>query len=131
MLTVRFVPRTTGPERLVCEAELVFGPEAGPLEGLKLVGFSLWRSAEGETYVSFPSRAFGRGSERRYFDLLRPVCGDTYDMATGGVVKRLKAWVLEEHAKWTLMRIPSGAGTISEAAYASQHSAADTVSGGD
>ena len=41
--------------------------------GLKLVGFSLWRSAEGEIYVTFPSRAFGAGQERRYFDYLRAV----------------------------------------------------------
>jgi hypothetical protein len=59
----------------VCEAEVVFPQAAGILAGLKLVGFSLWSSPEGEIYVTFPSRAFGAGQERRYFDYLRSVDG--------------------------------------------------------
>jgi hypothetical protein len=39
------------------------------------VGFSLWKSPEGEIYVTFPSRAFGAGQERRFFDYLRSVEG--------------------------------------------------------
>ena len=74
-MRVAFVERESAPERLVCEAELVFEAEAGPLAGMKLVGFSLWRSPEGEVYVTFPSRAFGTGSERRFFDYLRSVEG--------------------------------------------------------
>ncbi len=70
-VTFNFVQRE-GPERLVCEAELVFPATAGILAGLKLVGFSLWKSPEGEIYVTFPSRAFGASSDqRRYFDYLR------------------------------------------------------------
>ena len=72
---ITFVERENSPERLVCEAELVFG--AGLLAGMKLVGFSLWKSPEGELYVTFPSRAFGAGSERRFFDFLRSVEGET------------------------------------------------------
>jgi len=45
------------------QAELVFG--SGLLAGMKLVGFSLWKSPEGELYVTFPSRAFGTASEQR------------------------------------------------------------------
>ncbi len=74
-VTFTFVSREAGPERLVSEAELVF-PSTGILAGFKLVGFSLWRSPEGEVYVTFPSRAFGAGSERRFFDFLRSVEGD-------------------------------------------------------
>ena len=88
---VQFVARENGPERLVCEAEVIF--EDGPLAGTKLVGFSLWRSAEGEVYVTFPSRAFGAGSERRYFDYLRSVEG------TAEAVKAVKAWILDEYRK--------------------------------
>jgi hypothetical protein len=87
-MRVQFVRRENGPERLVCEAELVF--EDGPLGGMKLVGFSLWNGADGETYVTFPSRAFGGGSERRFFDYLRSVEG------TPGESRRVKAWILEE-----------------------------------
>jgi hypothetical protein len=89
-MRVQFVSRDNGPERLVCEAELLFDPE-GPLEGMKLVGFSLWRDAEGEVFVTFPSRAFGAGNERRYFDYLRSADG------AGGETKRLKSWILEEY----------------------------------
>ena len=73
-IRITFVERENSPERLACEAELVFG--AGLLAGMKLVGFSLWKSPEGELYVTFPSRAFGAGSERRFFDFLRSVEGE-------------------------------------------------------
>ncbi len=73
-MRVQFVQKENEPEKLVCEAEVLF-EEEGPLTGMKLVGFSLWRSPEGEVYVTFPSRAFGSGNERRYFDYLRSVEG--------------------------------------------------------
>jgi hypothetical protein len=88
-MRVQFVTKETGPERLVCEAELVFD-DGGPLAGMKLAGFSLWRSPEGDVYVTFPSRAFGQGGERRFFDYLRSVDG------SGADSKRVKAWILEE-----------------------------------
>jgi hypothetical protein len=87
---VQFVQKENGPERLVCEAEVVFDEAAGPLAGMKLVGFCLWRSPEGEVYVTFPSRAFGAGGERRYFDFLRSAAGSAAD------AKKVKAWILEE-----------------------------------
>jgi hypothetical protein len=88
-----FLTRESAPERLVCEAEVVFGSECGPLAGMKLVGFSLWRSPEGEVYVTFPSRAFGAGNERRFFDYLRSATGDSAD------AKRVKAWITEQYAE--------------------------------
>jgi hypothetical protein len=87
---VQFVDKPNGPERLVCDAEVVFDPGT-PLAGMKLVGFSLWRSAEGETYVTFPSRAFGSGNERKFFDYLRSV------EANGADTRRIKDWILEEY----------------------------------
>ncbi len=87
-MRVQFVKRENGPERLVCEAELVFDDE--PLTGMKLVGFSLWRGADGGLRVTFPARCFGLGSDRRYFDLLRSVGGLSVD------VKRVKTWILDE-----------------------------------
>jgi hypothetical protein len=89
-MRVVFVERDSAPERLVCEAEVVFEAEAGPLAGMKLVGFSLWRSPEGEVYVTFPSRAFGAGNERRFFDFLRSVEG------TAAESRRVKAWILDQ-----------------------------------
>ncbi|MCI0581823.1 MAG: hypothetical protein L0227_02840 [Chloroflexi bacterium] len=88
-VTVKFVKRGGGPERLLTEAEIVFGEDTGLMAGLKLVGFSLWKSPDGEIYVTFPSRAFGAGSERRFFDYLRSAEGDLT------AVKALKAWIVE------------------------------------
>jgi hypothetical protein len=89
-MRVQFVHRENGPERLICEAELLFEPADGILAGMKLVGFSIWQSQEGEHYVTFPSRAWGAGQERRYFDYLRSTDGKGNDS------KRVKAWILQE-----------------------------------
>jgi hypothetical protein len=106
-MRVVFVERDSAPERLVCEAEVVFEAEAGPLAGMKLVGFSLWRSPEGEVYVTFPSRAFGAGNERRFFDFLRSVEGTAADS------KRVKAWILEQYrcSREVPEESPVGSGT--------------------
>jgi len=48
------------------EAEIHFEKE-GSLTGTRLVGFCLWKRPDCEIYVTFPSRAFGAASERRYF----------------------------------------------------------------
>lgn len=89
-ISVNFVQREGNPERLVAEAEIVFGEDCGPLAGMKLVGFSLWRSPDGEVYVTFPSRAFGSGSDRRFFDYLRSVDGNA------DATKAVKAWIKEQ-----------------------------------
>jgi len=84
-MRVQFIQHQNSPERLICDAEVILSEE---LENMKLVGFSLWRSADGEVYVTFPSRAFGLGNERRYFDYLRSTEGLSAD------VKRVKDWIL-------------------------------------
>lgn len=89
-MRVQFVNKDHGPERLVCDAEIVFEAEDGPLSGMKLVGFALWRTAEGEVTVTFPSRAFGAGGERKFFDYLRSV------EANPAEPRRVKDWILEE-----------------------------------
>ncbi len=87
-MQVRFVPRTGGPDNLVCEAELVFEAQ-GPMAGMKLVGLSLWRGGDGDVRVTFPSRAYSSGADRRFFAYLRSDAGSPED------VKRVKAWILE------------------------------------
>jgi len=87
-MKIEFVARENGPERSVSEAEIHF--EEPGLAGLRLVGFSLWQAPEGEVFVTFPSRAFGAGGERRYFDYLRSVDG-----ADQGPAKTLKAAIIE------------------------------------
>jgi hypothetical protein len=72
-----FVPRQHGPENLIVDAELHFGHEDGDdLAGLRLIGFAIWDSPEGELYVTFPSRAFGEGPERKYQSLLKAITSD-------------------------------------------------------
>jgi hypothetical protein len=87
-MRVQFVERQNGPERLLCEAELVFD-EDGPLAGMKLVGISIWQGSESET-ITFPARSFGVGGERRFFDFLRAVQPGTQEP------KRVKDWILSE-----------------------------------
>ena len=89
-MRVEFLSRDNGPERLVCDGEIIFTSEDGPLAGMKLVGFALWKGAEGEVNVTFPSRAFGTGGERRFYDYLRSAEG------VAGDAKRVKEWILEE-----------------------------------
>ena len=88
-MRVQFVEKTNGPERLACDAEILF--DEGPLAGMKLVGFSVWRGAEGDVYVTFPSRAFGTATDRKYFDYLRA----TEPGAAGA--RKVKDWILEEY----------------------------------
>lgn len=74
-MRVEFAPNDgTQPANKLAEAELIF--EEGPLAGLKLVGFAVWGGPEGQTYCTLPSRAFGSGQDRRYFDYIRSVDGD-------------------------------------------------------
>jgi len=88
-MRVQFVEKANGPERLVCDAEILF--DEGQLSGMKLVGFAVWRGAEGDVYVTFPSRAFGTATDRKFFDYLRPVEAGV----AGG--RKVKDWILEEY----------------------------------
>jgi hypothetical protein len=46
----------------------------GTLEGMRLLGFSIWeRRNGGGRSVTFPSRAYSVNGERRNFSLLRPI----------------------------------------------------------
>jgi hypothetical protein len=76
VVSVRISPNTKGsPPGKLADAELIF--EAGPLSGLKLIGFSVWerRSGSGRN-VTFPARQYAVNGERRSFALLRPANGD-------------------------------------------------------
>jgi hypothetical protein len=71
-MIVKILPNDRGnPAGKLADAELHF--IAGPLEGLKLIGFGLWerRGGTGRT-VTFPARQYAVNGERRSFALLRP-----------------------------------------------------------
>ena len=56
---------------------MVFEADAGPLTGLKLIGFAVWERRAGGRNVTFPARQYSVNGERRSFALLRPANGET------------------------------------------------------
>jgi hypothetical protein len=71
-VTVKIAANDKGaPAGKLADAELHF--QSGPLEGMKLVGFSIWERKNGGRNVTFPARSFAVGGERRSFALLRPI----------------------------------------------------------
>ena len=63
--------KNTPPGKLA-DAELHFTD--GVLEGLKLIGFTVWERKTGAgRNVTFPARQYSVNGERRSFALLRPV----------------------------------------------------------
>lgn len=68
--------QTSNPPGKLADAELLF--TEGPLEGLKLVGFSVWEKKSGNgRNVTFPARSFSQNGERRSYALLRPIVDST------------------------------------------------------
>jgi hypothetical protein len=78
-VTVKITPndhRTNSPAGKLADAELHFSD--GPLEGLKLIGFTIWeRRTGGGRNVTFPARQYSVNGERRTFALLRPIADAT------------------------------------------------------
>jgi hypothetical protein len=77
-MTVKITPNDKGnPPDRIADAELHFTD--GPLAGLKLVGFSIWkrRGAGDGRNVTFPARSYAVNGERRSFALLRPIADAT------------------------------------------------------
>jgi len=92
-MTVKIIPNDKGnPPGKLDDAELHFN--SGPLEGLKLIGFSVWeRRTGGGRNVTFPARQYSVNGERRSFALLRPA------LDNGEGQERIKTLILEEYAK--------------------------------
>lgn len=77
LVTVKIIANHAGhPPGKLAEAELIFEPDAGPLSGLKLIGFAVWERRDGGRNVTFPARQYSVNGERRSFALLRPQNGD-------------------------------------------------------
>jgi hypothetical protein len=76
-MTVKITPNDKGnPPGKLADAELHFGE--GPLDGLKLIGFSIWeRRNGGGRNVTFPARQYVVNGEKRSFALLRPILDAT------------------------------------------------------
>lgn len=91
-MTVKITLNDRGnPPGKLADAELHFTD--GPLEGLKLIGFSVWeRRGDVRKNVTFPARQYSINGERRSFALLRPIVDQ--DAQT-----RLKDLILEAYAQ--------------------------------
>jgi hypothetical protein len=76
-VTVKISPNDKGnPPGKLADAELHF--TEGVLEGLKLIGFSIWERRGGSgRNVTFPARQYSVNGERRSFALLRPIVDTT------------------------------------------------------
>ena len=76
-LVVKITPNDKGnPPGKLADAELHFID--GELDGLKLIGFSIWeRRGGGGRNVTFPARSYAVNGERRSFALLRPIADVT------------------------------------------------------
>ncbi len=92
-MTVKIQANDKGnPAGKLADAELHF--TAGPLEGLKLIGFGIWERRGGSgRNVTFPARQYAVNGERRSFALLRPIV-DT------GAQERIREVVLEAYAAY-------------------------------
>ena len=77
LVSVKIIPNEKGtPPGKLADAEVIFEGEAGPLSGLKLIGFAVWERRDGGRNVTFPARQYSVNGERRSFALLRPSSGD-------------------------------------------------------
>ena len=92
-LVVKIVPNEKqNPPGKLADAELHFTD--GDLDGLKLIGFSVWERRTGNgRNVTFPARQYAVNGERRSFALLRPI-GDM------SAQERIRDLVLEAYADY-------------------------------
>jgi hypothetical protein len=92
-MTVKIQANDKGnPVGKLADAELHF--TAGPLDGLKLIGFGIWERRGGSgRNVTFPARQYAVNGERRSFALLRPIV-DT------AAQDRIRELVLEAYAAY-------------------------------
>ena len=92
-MVVKITPNDKGnPAGKLADAELHFTD--GELDGLKLIGFSIWERRGGTgRNVTFPARSYAVNGERRSFALLRPI-------ADTSAQNRVRDLVLEAFAEY-------------------------------
>ena len=91
-MNVKITPNEKGnPPGLLADAELHFTD--GMLEGLKLIGFSIWERRNGSgRNVTFPARQYSVNGERRSFSLLRPI-------VDASAQERIRETILQAYAE--------------------------------
>ena len=77
LVSVKIIPNEKGsPPGKLADAEVIFEADAGPLSGMKLIGFSVWERRDGGKNVTFPARQYSVNGARRRVALLRPSTED-------------------------------------------------------
>ena len=85
VVSVKIIPNEKGnPPGKLADAEVIFEADAGPLSGLKLIGFSVWERRDGGKNVTFPARQYSVNGARRSFALLR---SSTEDRSTQDAIR--------------------------------------------
>ena len=85
VVSVRIIPIEQGrPPGKLADAEVIFEADAGPLSGLKLVGFAVWERRDGGKNVTFPARQYSVNGARRSFAMLR---SSTEDRSTQDAIR--------------------------------------------
>lgn len=70
MMTIKVTPAVDTSKGKLADAELIF--TAGPLAGLKFVGFTLWKSRHGDSInITFPDRRYTFQGETKSFAYVR------------------------------------------------------------
>jgi hypothetical protein len=83
----------SAPAGKLADAEVHF--TEGVLEGLKLIGFTVWERRNGTgRNVTFPARSYSVNGERRNFALLRPAASDPHSQ------DRLRDLVLQAYSEF-------------------------------
>src|SRR5262245_43270684 len=95
MFTIKILPNDHGnPPGKLADAEILFAEAAGPLGGLKLIGFAVWERRGGSgRNVTFPARQYSVNGERRAFALLRPI-------ADGAAQSVIRDRILDAYAEY-------------------------------
>jgi len=94
LVSVKIIPNDQGnPPGKLADAEVVFEADAGPLSGLKLIGFAVWERRDGGRNVTFPARQYSVNGERRSFALLRPANGEV------SAQEAIKASILDAYSR--------------------------------
>lgn len=77
MMQIKIFPNEYGANReKLADVELHF--TGGPLAGLKLVGFALWKASADLPHLTFPQREYTDSmGMRRKFTMLRPITDPT------------------------------------------------------
>src|SRR5262245_44601221 len=91
-MTIKITPNDKGnPPGKLADVELHFSE--GPLNGLRLIGFSIWERRNGSgRNVTFPARSYAINGERRSFALLRP----THDVTAQNTLREMILGAFQE-----------------------------------